>query len=191
MRMSKTAYYADFSIYATVLGVAIPAALLAPGHIARVEWLAAFACGLGGWTLLEYVLHRFAFHRLPFISPLHFAHHAAPRALIGTPTVLSLGTFLLVFFVLPWSLGSLAVAAGLASGVMLGFLWYGILHHAIHHRRPRLVASRLKTASRRHHRHHGTAADGNFGVTTGFWDVVFGTEIPERSAEPLSRAERR
>lgn len=188
MQLSKTGYYADFGIYATILGVMIPASLIVGDWTERGEWLAAFGCGLVTWTLLEYLLHRYAFHRMPFISPLHAAHHVAPRALIGTPTWVTFTIFSLLVFLPSWRIASLNVASGLASGVMLGFFWYGLLHHAIHHRRPRVVASRVKTASRRHFRHHGLGMEGNYGVTTSLWDAVFGTQVPdERPSRMASR----
>jgi sterol desaturase/sphingolipid hydroxylase (fatty acid hydroxylase superfamily) len=50
----------------------------------------------------------------------------------------------------------------------------------------------LRTHRLRHLRHHRKAEPGNFGVTTGFWDLVFGTAIvPERvrGARPVASTE--
>jgi sterol desaturase/sphingolipid hydroxylase (fatty acid hydroxylase superfamily) len=113
---------------------------------------------------------------------MHVVHHDSPRAFIGTPTWISLGVIWLVFFLPAWRGFSLNVASGLTAGVMLGFLWYGILHHAIHHRRPRLLASWVSAAAQRHRRHHYSGRPGNFGVTTPVWDYVFGTVVRERGA---------
>ena len=68
-------------------------------------------------------------------------------------------------------------ASGLAIGVMAGFFWYGVVHHAIHYRKPRTLATRLLLATRRHAQHHYAREPGNFGVTTSFWDHVFGTTL--------------
>jgi sterol desaturase/sphingolipid hydroxylase (fatty acid hydroxylase superfamily) len=68
---------------------------------------------------------------------------------------------------------------------MAGFFWYGLVHHSIHHRKPRLIARRLIQASRRHAQHHYAMQSGNFGVTTSFWDRVFGTAIVD-SVKPTA-----
>ena len=82
-----------------------------------------------------------------------------------------------VVFLPAWALGSFNTASGLAVGMMAGFFWYGVVHHAIHHRKPRIIATRLLLASRRHAQHHYSHEAGNFGVTTSFWDHVFGTTL--------------
>jgi sterol desaturase/sphingolipid hydroxylase (fatty acid hydroxylase superfamily) len=187
MRLSKTAYYGDFAIYA---GVVITATAVAAWHDTRgekLQWLVAALIGAIAWTLLEYLLHRFVLHRVRFFAAMHDAHHLAPRALVGTPTWLSLGVLGAVVFLPAWVLGSLNSASGLLAGVMAGFFWYGLAHHAIHHRQPRLLASRLRVAARRHGRHHAARAAGNYGVTTVFWDYLFRTSL-EASAPPRSTA---
>jgi len=185
MRLSKTAYYADFAIY----GAVITAAVIITGWRSNVHdfsvWLLAVVGGVIVWTLMEYIIHRYVFHQMPVFSPMHGAHHEAPLAFIGTPTWLSLGVIFGAVFLPAWGLGSLNTASGLAVGFMAGFSWYGLVHHAIHHRKPRLIARRLIVASRRHSQHHYSTQPGNFGVTTSFWDRVFGTTLTtsvERSA---------
>jgi sterol desaturase/sphingolipid hydroxylase (fatty acid hydroxylase superfamily) len=174
---SKVGYYADFIIYGTLVA-ALAVFALRESHHDRLMWLAAAISGAGSWTLVEYLLHRFVFHRVPLIADLHHAHHTAPRAYIGTPTWVSLLTLTAVFFVPVWRLSSLNIALGAISGLITGWLWYGIVHHVIHHRRPRGLAAALKAASHRHFLHHSPYVSGNFGVTTSVWDRVFGTDIP-------------
>jgi sterol desaturase/sphingolipid hydroxylase (fatty acid hydroxylase superfamily) len=185
MRLSKTGYYADFAIYAAVITAAtVITAWRGSAHEISV-WLLATAAGVITWTLIEYVIHRFVFHQMPVFSPMHGAHHDAPLAFVGTPTWLSLGVIFGAVFLPAWALGSVNTASGLAVGVMAGFFWYGVVHHAIHHRKPRMIARRLIVASRRHSQHHYATQPGNFGVTTLFWDRVFGTVLTtsvERSA---------
>lgn len=178
MILSRTAYYADFVIYAAAIGALIAIAALEPGWTDRLRWVAAFLVGIASWTLLEYLLHRFVLHRMPIFSDMHAVHHASPRAFVGTPTWVSLSILWLVFFVPAWRGLSLIVGGGLIAGVMTGFLWYGILHHAIHHRRPRFLTARLTASIHRHLRHHYSKIPGNFGVTTPLWDLLFGTSDP-------------
>lgn len=173
---SRIGYYVDFLIYALLL-LALLVIALRESRSEQLLWLGATAVGVAGWTLVEYVLHRFVFHRLAIIADLHHAHHVSPRAYLATPTWLTLPILGTAFFLPLWCLFSLTVALGAITGLIVGWLWYGIVHHVIHHRRPRPLAMALKALSRRHLRHHGVGS-GNFGVTTGVWDQVFGTRIP-------------
>ena len=183
MILSRTAYYADFVIYAAAIGALLVLAACEPEWTDRLKWIAAFLAGIAVWTLLEYLLHRFVLHSMPTFSDMHAVHHASPRAFVGTPTWVSLSILWLVFFVPAWRALSLNVGGGLIAGVMMGFLWYGILHHAIHHRRPRFLAIRLTASIHRHLRHHYSPRPGNFGVTTSLWDLLFGTcDSPQRRA---------
>jgi len=145
------------------------------GALAIAGWM---ALGVFSWTLLEYLLHRFVLHRLPIVLDMHAAHHASPRALVGTPTWLSIAILWVVIFLPMWSRYSFNLASGVITGVMTGFLWYGIVHHAIHHRRPRFLASRLTASIHRHLVHHYSERPHNFGVTTPLWDYLFGTAAP-------------
>jgi sterol desaturase/sphingolipid hydroxylase (fatty acid hydroxylase superfamily) len=171
----KLGYYADFVIYAVLL-LALAAFALRGSPSDQLVWLGAAIAGAASWTFVEYVMHRFVFHRIPLIVDLHHAHHESPRAYLGTPTWLSLLILGVLFFLPIWRLFTLNIAFGAISGLIMGWLWYGIVHHVIHHRRPRRLAIALKAASHRHLRHHAVAY-ANFGVTTPVWDYVFGTHI--------------
>ena len=172
----KVGYYADFAIYG-MLVVAMVAFALRGSRSDQLTWLAAAIAGGSSWTLVEYLLHRFVLHRMPLIADLHHVHHATPRSYVSTPTWASLLTLAGVFLVPIWRLFSLNVALGATSGLITGWLWYGIVHHVIHYRRPRRLAIALRVASHRHLLHHSPYESGNFGVTTAVWDYLFGTHI--------------
>jgi sterol desaturase/sphingolipid hydroxylase (fatty acid hydroxylase superfamily) len=176
MLNGKVGYYADFIIY-SMLVVALVASAFRQSPHDQLIWFAAAIAGASSWTLVEYLLHRFVFHRMPLIADLHHAHHAAPRAYLGTPTWASLIVLAGVFFAPLWRLFSLNVAFGAICGLIAGWLWYGIVHHVIHYRRPRRLAIALSVASHRHLLHHSPYRSGNFGVTTALWDYLFGTDI--------------
>ncbi len=184
MRLSKTGYYADFVIYAAVLVTAPVVAGWRDTPYQASIWLLAWVIGALSWTLFEYILHRFVLHQIPVFAAMHDAHHEAPLAFVGTPTWLSLSVILGAVFVPAWLLGSFNLASGLAVGEMAGFFWYGVVHHAIHYRRPRPIATRLLLATRRHAQHHYGRQPGNFGVTTSFWDHVFGTALSTSPTAP-------
>jgi sterol desaturase/sphingolipid hydroxylase (fatty acid hydroxylase superfamily) len=173
MANSKLGYYADFVVYAGIL-LALPCFTLPGTQRGDLLWLRAALIAAAGWTLAEYLLHRFAFHRLPKVVELHHAHHKSPRSYLATPTWLTLTVFGSVIFVPLWRGFSLTVAGGAFSGFIAGWLWYGIVHHVIHHQKPVWLATTLSAASRRHGQHHALSSC-NFGVTTSFWDQLFGT----------------
>jgi len=173
MQLSRASFLADFYVYPCV--VAILAALAI--RQAPRDWLAlglAFLAGLCVWTLLEYAVHRWIFHRAPWIRQQHAAHHDDPKALVGTPTWLSVAT-LLVFVTAPSVIAAgMAIGGSFAAGLVLGYLWYCTVHYGAHHWhvQPRGYLSRIK---RRHAIHHQVDVGGNFGVTTSVWDHLFGT----------------
>ena len=184
MKLSKTAYHADFAIYAIVIAVLIGAAALNTAWVRRAHWFLAFTAAMCCWTLLEYLLHRFLLHRVAPFAAMHAVHHDSPRAYVGTPTWATLGIIWLIVFLPAWQGVSFNVASGLTAGVMMGFLWYGIVHHVIHYRRPRFLASRMRITTHRHLRHHHARQPGNFGVTIALWDHVFGTVVGEDRVRP-------
>jgi sterol desaturase/sphingolipid hydroxylase (fatty acid hydroxylase superfamily) len=98
MQLSKFSYYSDFVVYpVVVIGLTAVNFSHITGHGAR-DWVGACLSGLVLWTLLEYVLHRIALHRMPVFSPMHSLHHGAPLDLIGTPSWVSVTVWLSVIF---------------------------------------------------------------------------------------------
>ena len=56
---------------------------------------------------------------------------------------------------------------------MLGYLAYGGVHYWLHHRSTRHLPP-LRRLKRHHALHHHRNESCNFGVSTRFWDRVFG-----------------
>ena len=183
MRLSKFAYYSDFGIYALAIFCAILWAITGLKSGTQLEALAAVVVGVALWTLAEYALHRFVLHGDSPFAKLHARHHAEPNAYIGTPTWLSAGIILGLVFLPAWLIFSMPVAAGLSVGFASAFLWYGIAHHRVHHRPLRSLAPFMQAAARRHYQHHNSPGCGNFGVTTEFWDRIFGTRLTVEPAK--------
>lgn len=167
------AFYAFTS--AALLLVAV--ALRPPGSgLLLLAWVGA---GLAGWTLAEYLLHRFVLHRVPPFDRWHARHHQRPTALIGSPTLLSGSLFVLLAAVpAAWMLG-VGSACALLAGLTAGYLAYGLSHNAMHRaltpggRRTAWLLRRMRWHAL-HHRSHQVRA-GHFGVTTSLWDHAFGT----------------
>ncbi|OYU38482.1 MAG: fatty acid hydroxylase [Pseudorhodobacter sp. PARRP1] len=168
--MPPWAFFLDFLIYPPLILLCVGLAVAEDAGFAVVPFA---VLGLLGWSLAEYLIHRFAFHHAPLLQPVHLAHHAAPRDLHGTPTVVTVAAFYgLVYWPLRGALPPDAAAAVMA-GVLTGYLAYVALHYVVHHHGSggRVWLRRL---IRLHAVHHHDAAH-NFGVTSPLWDWVFGT----------------
>jgi sterol desaturase/sphingolipid hydroxylase (fatty acid hydroxylase superfamily) len=179
-------YYADFVVYPAVIVGLAAVGLARATWQDRAEWLVAAAAGFVTWTLLEYVLHRSVLHKKTYFSPMHGQHHASPLAYIGTPAWVSVSVLSAVFLFPVWRWFGFDVADGLTVGVMVGYWWYGIVHHMVHHHANTASPSYFNDLRAWHMRHHYSPKSGNFGVTTPLWDYVFGTAISARSKATVS-----
>jgi hypothetical protein len=170
----RAGYLADFIVYGAASG-ALAALLVFGGPRERwLELVALALLGLVAWTLLEYALHRFVLHGLQPFRTWHAEHHHRPRALIGTPTILSATLIAALVFLPALLLGDLWRASALTFGLLTGYLIYAVVHHATHHWRSDTAwTSQRKRAHALHHSPVGPPA--RYGVTSGFWDEVFGT----------------
>lgn len=146
--------------------------------------------GLCLWTLVEYILHRCLFHlddHLPdnqVAITLHFlmhgVHHYLPMdrmRLVMPPTmmvVLTTPLYHLCHFVFRHYYGSMAIFCG----AHMGYVIYDLTHYFLHHKR---LPEFFKDTKVWHLDHHYKDYQRGFGVTTRFWDVVFGTQFVDTS----------
>jgi len=145
-----------------------------------------FFFGFVSWTLVEYLLHRFLFHfdeRLPrsnFFFCAHFLihgiHHGFPqdryRLVFPVAFAIVICTVLTSTYC-----AILGVAKGLItmSGFGTAYVLYDILHYSFHHVDINLgIYRRLKAY---HNKHHYKDPGLGYGVTSPFWDYVFGTTL--------------
>jgi sterol desaturase/sphingolipid hydroxylase (fatty acid hydroxylase superfamily) len=188
MRLSKVGYYSEYIVYPVLsAGLLATAAWRYPGRAGILA--ATFVGGVALWTLVEYLLHRFILHHVPYIKEMHDAHHHDQAALIGTPVWLSLLIFVVFVFAPLWLLTDPVITAGVSAGMVIGYFLYGAAHHIIHHWDVKAGGLGYKL-KHRHGLHHHYSENGNFGVTTGFWDVVFGTDIQRRLRAEKAQAKR-
>lgn len=180
MQLSKLGYYSDFFVYPAVISTLAAFDIAHNTPLGAAKWLGAVALGATGWTLLEYFLHRITLHGMTYFAPMHGQHHAAPLAFIGTPTWVSVTVLSGGVLVPAWLCLGFNAADGLTVGVMLGYCWFGIVHHVIHHHAHKATARYFNELRAWHMRHHYSPKAGNFGVTTPLWDYVFGTAIQVR-----------
>jgi sterol desaturase/sphingolipid hydroxylase (fatty acid hydroxylase superfamily) len=182
----ESAYWTDFGIYgAMVTALTILLSVFAP-HEHWLGLVGLVAIGAATWTLMEYALHRFVLHGLePFLS-WHAEHHERPTALMATPTLLSVALIAFLVFVPALLAAGRWRASALTLGVIAGYFVYGLTHHATHHWRS--LGPWMKQRKRWHARHHHVA--GCYGVTSSFWDKVFGTTGAPSSRPPVIVARR-
>jgi len=170
---AKPVYYADFVAY--TLMIALVSGLLIR-YAPRDQWrhiALSVAGAVAAWPLIEYALHRYVMHRVEPFRGWHMEHHDRPRAFICTPTIYSAGLIFTLVFLPALASGNLWVATGLTLGVTIGYLAFSWIHHAVHYWRA--DGAWLRKRKRLHHLHHRPGSACNYGVTTSFWDDVFGT----------------
>ena len=175
MRLSSLAYYSDFYISAALITVMASIAAMTANWINGGYWVAYIVLGAVTWTLLEYLIHRWIYHQAPYFRDLHDAHHRAPADHIGSPPVIGIALIYVVFF-LPIAPVSPIAAGGITTGVLLGYMGYMLVHHADHYWKPE-PSSPMYKLCRHHALHHHRSDEGNFGITTIFWDQAFGTAL--------------
>jgi sterol desaturase/sphingolipid hydroxylase (fatty acid hydroxylase superfamily) len=179
-------YYSGFILYPLVVA-ALPVVVMRDATNAeRLGWVAVCVAGVGVWTLAEYIIHRYVLHHVPYFSVMHEVHHDEQQALVGTPFWMSSVFFILIAFLPANYLFGPYLATALTAGLMIGYFWYAFVHHVIHHWHLR-HDTYLYKLKRRHAQHHYTDEGGNFGVTNGIWDKVFGTDIGQRAPAAAGR----
>jgi len=166
----------------------ILALLVSPGTPFHVGGI--FFLGIVAWSLAEYLAHRFMFHIRPwgkrshgFIYVTHGVHHVYPddHKDVATPYV-TIWIAVALWFASQYLLGP-SIARPAFAGFLLGYLLYESIHHLLHHTHP---SNRIGRALVRYHmRHHFQDPDARFGVSSPFWDVIFGTmgSLPKETRE--------
>ncbi len=140
-----------------------------------------FASGFAAWTLLEYVIHGPMSHRFrTFATPLHEVHHLNPHAVFTVGAWIPAATVILAAL----ALFGLRPATIFILGTAAGFVAYEAVHYRIHFMRPR---NRIETRLRLRHLAHHLSPNEIFGVTTSFWDRMFGTEPAPARIRELER----
>ena len=128
--------------------------------------LVAFLVGICTWSLLEYLLHRFAFHEKVlglWLAKDHLKHHAKVDWFVPLTTKLALAAVILTLLFVGASFIGALPAAAFVTGVVGGWAFYEVLHRRIHVARP---LNGYGTWARRHHlAHHFGHATKNHGVT--------------------------
>ena len=179
--LQRAGFYADFILCPLGITMLLTYAWMLGPALERAAFVVSFLVGAAGWTLAEYLLHRFFLHGVPMLRRSHLRHHAAPRALIGAPAWLS-PSLAVTLFAVTDLLADATLASGATAGVTLGYLVYVCIHYATHHL-PSLRWGWLRRLRRAHALHHSSSTACNFGVSSRLWDALFGTGARRRSME--------
>lgn len=164
--------------------------------------LVSFCLGVAIWTALEYWVHRFILHgRFPdgpgvsqhflhrYFDHLHLEHHKRPwdgNHINGTisDSLPFVGPLALLSFLLPaWSLPALL------AGILQAYIAEEWVHHSVHFYEFRGKYFRYIKS---HHLYHHSPKGMNvgYGLTNGFWDIVFQTRIPPDVRQALYSSKR-
>jgi hypothetical protein len=149
----------------------------------------SFLLGVGVWTLIEYLVHREILHgRFPdgpgflehflhrYFDHLHWEHHKRPwdgNHINGTikDTLPFAGPLALLSFLAPvWSVPVFV------AGILQAYVVEEWVHHSVHFYQFESLYFRY---IKRHHLYHHSPKGMNiaFGLTNGFWDIVYRTRI--------------
>lgn len=170
----KAAYWADFGIYGVAIVALLTFLVMSRETIGPMQMIGFSLAGLVFWTFLEYILHRFVLHGIEPFKSWHAQHHIRPRALIFAPTILSLTLIAILIFAPAFLMSSALRASSLTVGLLVGYVGYAITHHAIHHWPAKFRW--MRTRKRIHAAHHMESVPTYYGVTSIFWDRVFGSQ---------------
>jgi sterol desaturase/sphingolipid hydroxylase (fatty acid hydroxylase superfamily) len=148
--------------------------------------LLLFVAGAFFFTFLEYILHRYVFHmstetelRKKIQYNIHGLHHDYPKDKdrLAMPPLASIILALVLYGLFYLLMGDNAY--GFLAGVMVGYSTYLLVHYVVHAFPP--PKNFLKELWVNHAVHHYKEGEHAFGVSSPFWDYVFGTMPKKKS----------
>lgn len=148
------------------------------------------------YPLVWYVLHRWVLHgrwmfKVPHLAAtwkrIHYDHHQDPNhleVLFGALHT-TLPTIAIATAPVGYAIGGIGGAAIAFATGLLTTCFYEFVH-CIQHLAYKPKSKWLAEMKKRHMAHHFHDENGNFGITTFFWDKIFGTHYdrpdrPEKS----------
>jgi len=180
-----------YSLYSlTLLAIAL-------GRKDRLVSGACFLLGGAAWTALEYWVHRYILHgRFPdgpspvrhllhrLFDHLHVEHHRRPwdgNHVNGT--LKDTLPFVAVFVATSWAF-PMATAPMFVAGLIQFYVLEEWVHHSVHFCS---FKGRYFQYIKRHHLYHHSPIGSSvgYGLTSGAWDLVFDTRIPEKDRRAL------
>ena len=198
-RISRHRLYPMTVFYTLYALVVLFFALRSPHPLTAIIF---YACGLTIWTFVEYLFHRFVLHGRfapgkgiirkflhERLDPLHWEHHARPFD--GHHINGELRDLLPLFFVAaPVSLlAPVYTLPVLLAGVVQCYVAEEWVHHSVHFYNFR--SPYFRYIKRHHFYHHSPKGmEKGYGLTNGFWDIIFKTRYPGAVREALYHGKR-
>lgn len=183
-RLSRTHIAVPLTIfYGTAIGIIIYT--LYWGILSTGASAMAFGLGLLLFTLVEYIVHRYAFHmeaeteqKQKVQHMLHGVHHDHPKdkSRLAMPPLVSVILAFIFFTVYRFLMGDFGMP--FTAGFIAGYASYLCVHYSVHAFRP--PNNFLKILWTHHAIHHYQDHDRAFGVSSPLWDVIFRT-MPEKN----------
>lgn len=142
--------------------------------------VAMFIFGFLSFTWVEYMTHRYIFHmsthtekRVKLQYTLHGVHHEFPKdkERLAMPPIVTIGISTILLFLFRLILGDLVFS--FLPGFLVGYAFYLSVHYMIHAFPP--PKNFLKAWWVNHSVHHYKDGKTVFGVSSPFWDYVYGT----------------
>jgi len=198
-RISRHRLY-PMSAFYTLYSLAILFLALRSAHPLLAVFV--YAAGVPVWTLVEYFFHRYVLHghfgpgegiirtfMNRRLDPLHWEHHAHPfdghhingelRDLLPLFFVAAPVSFLAPIYTLPI----------LLAGVVQCYVLEEWIHHSVHFYNFR--SPYFRYIKRHHFYHHSPKGkEEGYGLTNGFWDIVFKTRYPAPVRDALYHRKR-
>jgi sterol desaturase/sphingolipid hydroxylase (fatty acid hydroxylase superfamily) len=143
------------------------------------------------WTLTEYALHRFLFHfegDSPAAKRAHFLvhgmHHDDPQdpTRLVMPPAVSVTLSIIVYSLFRFLMGEIWAEPFFAFFV-IGYLCYDYIHFGVHHFTPKSRVGKYLKQS--HMMHHYVSSHIRWGVSSPFWDYIFGTMEESKDREQI------
>lgn len=138
------------------------------------------------WTLMEYCIHRFFFHK-EFTTQLgkkihyiaHGIHHDYPNdsMRLVMPPAINLSLAVLFYWMFYAVFQDKGLTAGFFAGFVFGYMVYDLMHFASHFYN--FKNAWFQRVKRSHLLHHYREPNSGYGLSTILWDRVFGTTHPD------------
>jgi len=182
-RLTHTQILVPISIF-TILAIALFYYSITSKDLSFVLLASLFLMGTLTFTFVEYLVHRYVFHlsantpqKMDFQYKFHGVHHAHPKDedRLAMPPIVSITILTIVFGVAYLIVSNYAYS--FTAGFSIGYASYLAVHYMVHAFQPPKNFLRILWVN--HGIHHYKNEEVAFGVSSPFWDWVFGT-LPKR-----------